>query len=247
MKKTTLLTLLALAITSFSYSQTLKIIIQGVSGPILNDSVISVYGSNSSILISPTIDVINNGPKAYLHAKRTILSAVVNSTNAICFAGICGPVTDGTDPDSCNIATGDTAELGNAFYGDYYPNGGNGVTTIRYTFFNHNYTDTASFVVRYVSSPTGIAQISEGEISFLSPYPNPAGSFVNFNYSLNNGIQAANLKIYNLLGECVQTLPLSALKSKTSIDVQSMPSGIYVCELQADGCQPAYQKLIVSH
>lgn len=250
MKKITLLLSFALAAVSFSQAQNLKIIYQGgTDHNYLNDSTILVYGSSTvSFFPSPTFDVINkSSDSANLWVKRTIISALPTTTNAICFAGYCGAVTQGASVYSCNIGAGDTAELGNAFYGDYYPNNQVGVTTIRYTFYNYNYADSGSFIIKYITGPAGIALISAGQIGFSVPYPNPASNNVNFSYSLINGVQSANLKIFDLLGKCIQTLPLNTSKNKTTVDVQTMPSGVYICEIQAEGCQPAYQKMIVSH
>lgn len=249
MKKITLSLLFAVITASFAYSQTLKIILQGGNGAYYNDSTIIVSGSSADNLIpSPTFDVVNTGADTVtIQAKRTIISQLAGASSAICFAGTCAPESDNTNPYSVYLGPGDTAQLGNAFTGDYYPNGANGLTSIRYTFFNYNHTDTAWFIVNYETSPTGVASVSGHQINFSAPYPNPANSFVNFSYSLTNGTQAATMKIFNIVGECVQTLPLSAAQNKSTINVQNIPAGIYVCEIVANGCQPVYQKMVVTH
>lgn len=249
MKKTTLSLLFALATVSFAFSQNLKIIKPG-SSQSSNDSTVTVFGLSSASEIDQILYVINTtGSAIVTNVRREIIDTVPGSTNAICWAGSCyGPGLN-QSPFTENIGPGDTAKNGgNEFSGDYYPHGHAGITTIRYVFFDtHNANDTAWVNIRYVATVTGISSVKDGEINFSAPYPNPANSLVNFNYNLGNSVQAASLKVYNLLGDCVQTLPLSASKNKTSIDVQSLPSGIYVCEIEADGCQPVYQKMIVSH
>jgi hypothetical protein len=247
MKKITFSLLFAVATISFSYSQNLKIIKPGGTHG-LNDSTIVVYGDITDSLVTQSLNVINTSSGTLtVNAKREIVSAVSGSQNEICWAGTCYSPTTTVSPNTESLAAGDTSNLGNTFSGDYLPHGYTGTTTIRYVFFDtHNFNDTAAITVEFITTLAGISSIKDGGINF-SLYPNPARNTVNFNYKFTGNVQTANLKIFNLLGDCVQTLPLSVVENKTTIDVQSMPAGIYVCEVQASGCQPVYQKLIVAH
>lgn len=249
MKKVTLSLLFALATVSFTYSQNLKIITPKDNNS-LNDSTIYSYGLSSDGEFGPTLYVINtsNSGSLTVNVKRRIIDTVTGSQNEICWAGYCYGPSVNQSPNTENIGAGDTAKLGEQFNGDYLPNGHIGTTTIRYIFFDvNNSADTAAITVIYNATLTGIDNITSGAINFSTPYPNPANGSANFSYTLTNGVQSANLKIFNLIGECVQTLPLSALKSKATIDVGAMPSGIYICEMQANGYRPVYQRLVVSH
>jgi len=248
MKKITLSFLFALATISFAYSQNIQIILPG-GKHILNDSVIETFGSASdSGIDSPSFDVINstNGSLT-IEVTRKIIHAVPGSENEICFAGFCNSASVNTSASEV-IGAHDTAQLGNVFYGDYEPHNYVGTTIIHYIFFDvNNPSDTSGITIKYEATPAGIAGIRNGAINFSAPYPNPSNSFATFSYNFTNGAQSATLKIFNLIGECVQTLPLSSLQNKASINVQDMPSGIYICEVQANGYQPVCQKLVVSH
>jgi len=247
MKKILSLAIFCIAISSLSFGQQLKIVIAGDTARINNDT-ITVWGSDaSSTLDSPNINVINTGiDSVNVYCRRDSLSTPTpfSTDNYFCWVLCYGNTT--TISTFTELLDRDSTSS-SSFQGHYSPLGQPASAYIRYSFFlakNHN--DSAWVVVKYLATPTGVQSLSGKAFSF-STYPNPAQNNVNFNYNIAAGVSSANLKIYNLLGECVQTLPLSAAKNKTSIDVQSMPSGIYVCAIEADGFEPAYQKLVVTH
>ncbi len=248
MKKTTLFLMFALATFSFTHAQYLKIIKPGGTH-IVNDSVLVCTGNTTDEMVASLYVINADTGTVTLKARRNYISVIGNTHNAVCWAGYCYDTSVGISTLSQTIAPGDTANSSNnPFSGDYYPNSHSGASTIRYTFYDTKRTwDTASVVIMYESFPAGIAQLSNGQINFSTPYPNPSQNSVTFNYNLTGTVQSANLKIFNLLGECVQILPLNISKNKTTLDVQSLPSGVYVCQIMASGCQSAYQKMIVAH
>ena len=247
MKKILPLAILCFAISSLSFAQApLKIVIAGDTNRINNDTV-TVWGNTTDIMNSPNINVINMGIDSLnIYCRRDSLStpSVFDSNNYFCWVLCYGNTT--TVSNYAELLYRDSAS-NPSFQGHYNPLGHAASAYIRYSFFlakNHN--DSAWVVVKYLSTPTGVQTLSGKPFSF-SAYPNPAQNNVNFNYTIAANVSTASLKIYNLLGECIQTLPLSAAKNKTTIDVQSMPSGIYVCAIEANGFEPAYQKLVVTH
>jgi len=256
MKKNLLLAIAFIAFINFSQAQAVLNIIQADSNKVLNGDTVVITGvvSNSNTAeMSINLWIVNTSTfsSVSVGAKRDSLKLPLPFywDNQICWGGSCW---DTNYPNSSvppeTIGHGDTSNTLSTpeFNGHYFPFGHYTPAFLRYTFFNTNIpTDSSWVVVEYFPIPTGIKNISGQMISF-SAYPNPANSFINFNYILN-GAQRASLKIFNLLGECVQTLPLNVSKNKTSIDVQSIPSGVYVCEIEADGSMPTYQRLVVSH
>ena len=77
-------------------------------------------------------------------------------------------------------------------------------------------------------------------------YPNPAHSSVTFNVSLDN-IAHVNVQLVNMIGQSVQTLNMGQLTQgdkRISLDVSSLPSGIYHVIVNVDG-QTASRKLVV--
>jgi hypothetical protein len=247
MKKILLISLLAFGTFSMTFAQSLKIIKTGDNN-ILNDSTLTIYGDTGTEMIS-TLWIINTTADSMkVDARRDSISWLVGSENEICWAGTCYSFSTSISPNTEDIGPGDTAKLASQFNGDYFPNSSTGTSTFRYSFYNpFSRADSSWVIVKYVSVVTGIASLSGSAISISAPYPNPADNSASFNYKLASSVSAANLKIFNLIGECIQTLPLNISKYKTTLNVQTIPSGIYICEIEADGCQPVYQKLVVSH
>jgi len=247
MKKHLLLAL-CFAITSFSFGQ-LKVLVPGANQPLNNGDTVSVFG-NATDEMNINLYVINTGTKMTVLARRdSLLLPMKDTNNTFCWGGFCYSQFTDVSTLSETLNHGDTANGISEFTGHYSPYGHLGAAYLKYTFYDHNGPGPTEgwVVVKYDATPAAVQNISNGNIRLATPYPNPANSFVTVNYSLNNGVQTANLKIFNLLGKCVETYPLSSLQTKTNIDVQSMPSGIYICEMQAQGCQPVYQKMVVSH
>ena len=249
MKKITLLFLFVAATASFSFAQYIKIIKLGDPN-IVNDSILICTGSSGPEMVASNIMVINaDTGTTTLTCRRNVMYKVGNSHNAFCWGGFCYDTATNISALTQVVPPGDTVNSrNNPFSGDYYPNGHAGNTLIKYTVYDMKRSwDTASFYILYEATPTSTPQLSGGQINFSALYPNPASTNANFNYSLTNGVTSANLKIFNLLGECIQTMQLNGSKNKASINVQAVPSGVYICEIVASGCQPTYQKMIVSH
>jgi hypothetical protein len=212
---------------------------------ILNDSTIYEYGDTANLMTAEFYVINASGIGSLkVYARRDSISWVAGSENYFCWGGTCNfPSVDSSGP--CTIGPHDTTNAVNAFFGDYVAQDHIGTTTIRYTFYNSiNRSDSSWVIVVFHATPTGIATIAHSAETLSAPYPNPASSMVQFNYKI---AQAANLKVYNLLGECVQNTPISSDKNKIAMDVHSMPSGVYLREIEAEGCKPVYQKLIVTH
>jgi hypothetical protein len=249
MKKYLLLAILFITLTNLSNAQ-FKILNPFDKSVITNDT-INVFG-NPTNQITISFWVVNTGVGSVtLLSRRDSISLLLpDTTNDFCWGGLCYPNTTNVSSFSETIGAGDTSNTINTpyFYTHFTPYGRIGTSSIRYTFYNSSlHSDSNWVLVNYIITPAGISTVSDKSIIFSSPYPNPSGTSVNFNYSLSSGTQSANLKIFNLLGECIQTIPLNASKNKTSINVQAMPSGIYICQIAASGCQPICQKMIVSH
>ena len=131
----------------------------------------------------------------------------------------------------------------NAFYADY--NATNpGTTIIRYDIRNSLATDSTWVYIEFIATPTGIAPVINN-VQVSSLYPNPATNTVKCAYHTDVDAQFG---IYNSLGQLMQTVSAPASKSNVEINVAGIPSGIYICKLQAtSGLSAVYRKLVVSH
>ena len=248
MKK--LILFLSILIFPFSFINAQFKILNAYDKSTVTNDTIWVFGDATSEM-SLNLWVVNSGVLPItLYARRDSISLPMNVyDNSICWAGTCYDTNANVSVYTETIAIGDTSNtsLTPAFSGHYFPYGHIGLATLRYTFYSSaNHADSNWVLVHYDATPAAIATVQKS-VNFSAIYPNPASNKVNFTYSVAVNTQTANLKIFNLLGECIQTMPLNTAKNKTSINVQNMHSGVYVCEIEASGCKPSYQKLIVAH
>jgi hypothetical protein len=233
--------------TAFAFSQSLKIMTVGGNHS-LNDSTIIVNGSLPTLAFALSLDVKNTSAGSIItKVKRIDTIVAAHSSNSVCWGPSCYGVQTGyewTTPASETVASGvkDTT-----FSSHYNDSNHAGTSLIRYTFYNiNNPTDSSWVLVKYVIAPLGIPEVSVDNLHLSAAYPNPANSTVSFNYHMN-GVQQAKFELYNALGQCVQTIPVNSSIDKLNVNVSTLPAGIYICKLEANGSQPVFQKLIVTH
>jgi hypothetical protein len=228
------------------FAQNIEIIRPKGTHPI-NDSVIVVYGSVTDSAIFTPPQVINTGALSITLKVRRIDTAIVTGTQnyfcwGLCYGPQAAPVWVGSTPQT--LPAGDTNKT---FTADYEPHVKAGTSVIRYVFFNtSNPNDSAWVLVKFIIAPLSINEVTANTIHISAPYPNPAHNNVSFNYKLN-GVQQASLQVYNTLGQCMETLAVNANNDKLSLNVGNLPSGIYICKFEANGAEPVYQRMVVSH
>lgn len=88
------------------------------------------------------------------------------------------------------------------------------------------FTDYQSHITGMTPPRDSVAIESvKGEVSFGAPYPNPAAYTLTIPYYTDH---AADLVIYNAMGQAVKTVRVAAGNGKQEIRVDAMPSGIYI-------------------
>ena len=75
----------------------------------------------------------------------------------------------------------------------------------------------------FVVTATGIIEPATNLIT--NAYPNPFNDKITFKYNGINGIQS--LEVFNVIGDKVKAMELSANETKTEIDFAGFPAGIY--------------------
>jgi hypothetical protein len=212
---------------------------------IVNDSTITVNGTTAINQYIMGLDIINNGIGSItVDCKWEDVSTIPGTWQQMCW-GLCyspQQATEWTAPKSQTIAIHDT---NNTFAGYLDDTNQTGCESVRYVFYNTiNSADSSWVIIKFCIMPTAVQQISANNLHISAPYPNPSSAGVTFNYHINS---SARLDIFNTIGQSVRTLTLSPSDSKLNLNVSSMPAGIYICKLEADGATPVYQKMIVSH
>ena len=67
------------------------------------------------------------------------------------------------------------------------------------------------------------------EVKQVRFYPNPATTFIQFDFSENTDLTGASLKIYNFIGKKVYENDL--LKSRTTVNLNDFFRGVYIFQL----------------
>ena len=129
---------------------------------------------------------------------------------------------------------------------DFTDFAGQGYSQVMYTLFNPGQTsDSASIMINYKINTTGIKQVTNNyNVANISP--NPASNMVSLNYDLKGTSQPANVKIYNMLGTLVKTMPLDSYNNSTKLDITSLEEGIYFYSVVVGGKAIKTSRLVVS-
>jgi Secretion system C-terminal sorting domain len=186
-------------------------------------------------LVNTTSNVVN------YKVRKADVSMQAGSTAYFCLVpGLCYAPMALVNSQPFNLPT--NVELQSHFTSG--PNTGDNV--VRYTLYNTaNTSDSVSVTLIYHVSPVGVNSLtSVGIIS--EPMPNPASSFIQFNYTLPASSENS-LIIYNSLGEIVSTMTLSVSDNSVRIELGDMADGIYFCSFVSANETIAVRKLIVKH
>lgn len=106
--------------------------------------------------------------------------------------------------------------------------------------------DTASnpyiFIKVVVADQQGIEQAASN--NSIAAYPNPAAESLSFHYAMESN-DNASLMVFNSLGSCVMTLPLTGNEGSLQVNVNNLPAGVYTYGLRNGNRLSQMQKLIV--
>ena len=107
---------------------------------------------------------------------------------------------------------------------------------------------TQNLTTRYTPVARQPAPATPDAVSILGEaHPNPATEQVSFSYQLPATTPAANLVVYNLLGQRVTTQPVRASLGELTFSVNTFPAGLYLAVLETNGHRLATRKLLVIH
>ena len=241
MKKILLSIAFAAFILGAAFSQNLEIYFEDQL--LEPDQEITVGGeASSSVIVLDAIDVknISSSTKAVKCAREDI-TIVPGASNSFCW-GLCYPPTTDTSAVSVDI---DAGGMYTEFSGDYFPDGNEGASTIKYTYYDElNPSDKISVVVVY-STLVGINDPVDYKLS--AAYPNPANSFVKFDYDVSEISDNSKVVIYNLLGSAVKEVRIDNSFGSLKINTSDFKEGIYFYSLVVNNEPTKTQKLIIKH
>jgi hypothetical protein len=176
---------------------------------------------------------------------RKVLNQVTGSENNFCWGADCYPDFISVSPNPVNIPAGGS---NSSFKGDYSPNGNQGITRIRYSFFKTTGSpDSVHTIVTFnANSISGNRKDADLNNMIGMPTPNPANEMTAIQYNLPAGTKSAKLRVLNAIGGLVKEMNLEK-QGAALIITSNLPNGIYFYNLQVDGRSVSTKKLIVKH
>ncbi len=176
-----------------------------------------IYVTNNS---SSPIDV---------KVRKKTIELLPGAFNSFCW-GQCFSPTVEESPYPLTIDAGETNTTG--FYGDYNAFGSDGLTVVRYTFFDSEQpSDSVAVILKYYTTPVSVPFNIAVKAEISNPYPNPSSSKCQFTYSVPMSVTDAKIVIMDLAGNIIHSVRLTPGDGKTSIDVSAFASGIYFYSL----------------
>ncbi len=193
--------------------------------------------------LSGMISVNNNSavPLTFIALKGAQITQP-NTENWFAFDGITYPV----GVDTSALVTIDANTTDDSFMGYYNPNNVEGTSQIAYVFMDPmNPLSYAVMMFVYDAEATGISNYILENTSFSAAYPNPAESFVSFDYEIPAEVNRAEILITNLLGAVVYEGSISGMNGTERINVSNFTEGIYFATLKLDNQIATTQKILV--
>jgi len=229
MKKSLLLVIFS-CIFCFANAQNIKIV----------DPVTSVLG-NSEEIAYINLHVKNNSASTQeIYLQRTLVSLVPGHLSYFCFGVTCYPPGVSKSPDNLTLTAGTTDESVKTYLD---PRSTVGVSVVNYCYYNLAKTDSACLLLTYDMALTGI--VNNSHLKFVKVFPNPADENINLAFNTEKVYSNSEIQITDLSGRIVASEKVSTTEGLIKLDVSSLPSGIYICNLVADGVSIARDKVIV--
>jgi len=189
-----------------------------------------VYVTNSS---SATINV---------KVKKETIVLLTGAFSTFCW-GQCFSPSVIESPSPLPIGAGETNS--NSFYADYNAWGADGLTAVRFTFFDESApSDSADVIIKFYTTPASVQDNSALKADISLPFPNPAVNKCHFTYNIPSAASNAMLVIMDLTGNIVHREQLSG-SGKTTVDVSALSSGIYFYSLRINDNAVVTRKLVV--
>lgn len=227
--------------SSLGYSQSLSLNIEGID--ISNDT-LYLIGNTEDALLESHISVTNETDKEIeVLVKRTDIEIVDGTVNSFCWGVSCYPPNVSVATQVVGIAANGTNN--NGFLGDYSPDGHEGTSVIKYTFFvAANPADSVSMIVYYQVGAAGVRDWTL-DPSQIKLYPNPASDQVTVRFPTVL-TQITELILIDITGQTVykQTLYHGAQIHRLSLS--QFPQGNYFLLISDQQGASHSKKLIIN-
>lgn len=229
MKKTLLTVIFGISL-SFGFAQNL----------VIPEPVTTVYGTSDNIVYIK-MHIKNNGvDPTEVFLQRKIQTLVSGQLSYFCFGINCYPPNVNKSPENISLNVG-AEDSSVKTYVD--PRGAAGTSIVNYCFYNVPKTDSACLLLTYDISATGI--VNNSHLKFVKVFPNPATEEVKLAFNTEKVYSNSEIQIVDLSGRIVYTEKVETKDGLIAINISTIPSGVYVCNLVGDGVIIARDKIIV--
>jgi hypothetical protein len=192
--------------------------------------------------ISGMIEVHNNGANPLTLIVLKGAQIVPDGTqNWFDFGGIQYPAS--VDTSGVVVINGTSTD--ESFMGYYDAMGIEGGGQIVYAFMDPTNPAAYAVMMFQFDASLGLNEQILNNTTFSAAYPNPAGSFVSFDYDIPNEVNSAQILITNLLGAVVYETTLDGNYGTSRIDVSDLTEGVYFATLKLDNYITNTQKVLV--
>ncbi len=209
-------------------------------GEVLGDTAV-VFGAPNNLgeLIFHAVVHNNTDNGMNIMAARTNIDVIGGTQNSFCWF-TCWSHTVDTSGNYIFIPAGgqsaDDEFSGHYNYNDSLGNPQYGTSIIKYSFFSvDDYSIIDTIYVKYVLGYTGLGENNYNGATVSDIFPNPASSTAFIDYKLSNNVSQGEIKIINLVGKTVKTIPISEREGRLKIDVSKFSKGIYFYSVSLDG------------
>jgi hypothetical protein len=245
-------TVIALAVTSFGFAQSIRIFEGGVD--VTNSSIYDTISANELTLHEIELENVTSNAVNYKVNRSIINSPAYFGNVYFCTGTQCyspnSSITWTPSGPSSTIAANSTLPSGPGTYGisAHYDADTVGVTvSVLYRVFNTSVAGDTSYVtIHYIGMAVGVQENTAASGTISSAYPNPASTMVSFKYEMDASAQKGKLVIFDMLGNKVKDIELNEKQGTVKVDVSEMNSGIYFYSFMVNNKAIVTKKLIVS-
>ncbi len=215
------------------------------NGELLTDTVtVTEYNADFGEMAFEAIVKNNTDRTVNLYVARNILEEVDSTTNYFCWPNTCLPSDVDTSYDALSLNPGQSSSEQD-FAAHYSPMGHQGITVIKYTFYDGEDANiSVSVVVKFDYNTSGINDNEFNNVTFSDAYPNPAKNHMKIDYKVTGG-NSAVLNITNVLGRTIKRIALDVNSTGVVLDISDLTPGLYFYSLKVDNNIIATKKLIV--
>lgn len=215
------------------------------------------FDSNPPTAVSGTPDkllsakaVIRNisGSDKTVWVEMTTVSVVPDHFIQFCWGGNCFPPGTTLSLNSLVIKAG-TITSDDGLIVNLDPGGVSGTSVIRFRIFVDKYpNDSLGFTMTFTIGTSDVSEIPSLSSLNLLAYPSPATDAVKIDYQLPYSVSNARIALYNLIGNELRSLPISAefKQGTASLETSGLPDGVYIYAIIADGKRISAKRLVIN-